>query len=136
MKHMLEAVKAETTPAVRAWLNFMTLVLVVVGAMFMFNHTPALLVFLSAIASLFAAIFLFGMFNNIYVLGATHIPLWGPLVAYILATEFAGGADFSQPYTIWLATASQVMVISLIFDVRDLYLVLTAGRGRDHPQET
>ena len=136
MKRMLEAVQAETTPAVRAWLNFMTLVLVVGGAVFMFSHTTALMVFLSAIASLVAAIFLFGLFQNIYVLGATHIPLWGPLVAYILATEFAGGADFTQPYIVWLATASLVMVISLIFDLRDLYLVLTAGRGHAPLKET
>ena len=132
MKSMMQAVQAETTPLVRAWLNFMTLVLVVGGAVFMFSHTTALLVFLSAIASLVAAIFLFGLFQNIYVLGATHIPLWGPLVAYIIATEFAGGADVSQPYTIWLATAVLVMVVSLIFDVRDLYLVLTSGRGREN----
>ena len=130
MKQMMQAVQAETTPLVQAWLNFMTLVLVVGGGVFMFSHTTALLVFLSAIASLIAAIFLFGRFKNIYVLGVTHIPLWGPLVAYIFATEFAGGADFSQIYTIWLAVASLVMVTSLIFDVRDLYLVLTSGRGR------
>lgn len=130
MKQMMLAVQAETTPLVRAWLNFMTLVLVVGGAMFMFSHTAALLIFLSAIASLLAAIVLFGMFQNIYVLGATHIPLWGPLIAYILVTEFSGGADFSQPYTVWLAVASLVMATSLIFDGRDLYLVLATGRGR------
>ncbi|MGH1356747.1 MAG: hypothetical protein ACRBBS_16940 [Thalassovita sp.] len=135
MKQMLTAVQAETTPLVRAWLNFMTLVLVVGGAVFMFSHTAALLVFLSAIASLLVAIVLFGMFQNIYVLGATHIPLWRPLVAYILATEFSGGADFSQPYTVWLAVASLVMVASLIFDMRDLYLVLATGRGRKRASE-
>ena len=130
MKQMMQAVQAETTPLVRAWLNFMTLVLVVGGAVFMFDHTAALLVFMSAIASLLAAIFLFRKFQNIYVLGATHIPLWGPLVGYIFITEFTGGADFSQPYAIWLVTASLVMVVSLIFDVRDLYLVLATGRGQ------
>ncbi len=130
MKQMMQAVQAETTPLVRAWLNFMTLVLVVGGAVFMFNHTTALLVFLSAIASLVAAIFLFRKFQNIYVLGATHIPLWGPLVGYILITHFKGGADFSQPYTIWLATAALVMLVSLVFDIRDVYLVLATGRGQ------
>ncbi len=130
MKQMMQAVQAETTPLVRAWLNFMTLVLVVGGAVFMFNHTSALLVFLSAIASLVAAIFLFRKFQNIYVLGATHIPLWGPLVGYILITHFKGGDDFSQPYTIWLATAALVMLVSLVFDIRDVYLVLATGRGQ------
>ena len=109
MKRMMQAVQAQTTPLVRAWLNLMTLVLVVGGGVFMFSHTTALLVFLSAIASLVGAIFLFGKFQNIYVLGAMHIPLWGPLVAYIVATEFAGNPDFSQPYTLWLAAASLVM---------------------------
>ncbi len=130
MKQMMQAVQAETTALVRAWLNFMTLVLVVGGAVFMFNHTSALLVFLSAIASLVAAIFLFRKFQNIYVLGATHIPLWGPLVGYILITQLTGGDDFSQPYTIWLATAALVMLVSLVFDIRDLYLVLATGRGQ------
>ena len=130
MIQMMRAVLAETTPLVQVWLNFMTLVLVVGGAVFMFDHTAALLVFLTAIASLVAAIFLFGKFQNIYVLGAAHIPLWGPLVVYIVAAEFAGGVDFSQPYYLWLATASLVMTVSLIFDVRDLFLVATAGRGQ------
>lgn len=129
MKRMMQAVQAQTTPLVRAWLNFMTLVLVVGGALFMFSHTTALLVFLSALASLVGAIFLFGKFQNIYVLGATHIPLWGPLVTYIVATEFAPGADFSEAYTLWLTAATLVMAVSLVFDMRDLYLVLTAGRG-------
>ena len=130
MKRMMQAVQAQTTPLVRAWLNFMPLVLVVGGGVFMFSHTTALLVFLSAIASLVGAIFLFGKFQNIYVLGAAHIPLWAPLVAYIVATEFAPGADFSEPYTLWLTAASLVMVVSLVFDVRDLHLVLSAGRGQ------
>ena len=127
---MMKAVLTETKPAVIIWLNFMSLVLVGGGAVFMFDHTAALLIFISAILSLVAAIVLFGKFQNIYVLGATHIPLWGPLVAFIAATEFAGGADFSQPYTLWLALASLVMVVSLVFDARDLYLVVTSGRGR------
>lgn len=131
MKKMMDDVKAEASPLVMLWLNFMTLVLVVGGAVFALSHTTALLVFLSAIISLVVAIFLYAKFQNIYVVGATHIPLWGPLVAYIFATEFVGGkADFSQPYVVWLALASLVMVTSLIFDLRDLYLVATAGRGR------
>ena len=134
MKQMMQAVKAETPAWVGVWLNFMTLVLVGGSAVFMFSHTLALLVFLSAIASLVAAIFLYQRFRNIYVLGVTHIPLWGPLVAYILATSFRGNADFSEPYTIWLATATLVMSVSLVFDVRDLFLVMTAGRGQS-PRE-
>jgi len=129
MKQMMQAVRAQTTPLVRGWLNFMTLVLVAGGGVFMFEHIAALLVFLSAIASLLVSIILFAKFQTIYVLGATHIPLWGPLVAYILATELLGGADFTQPFVIWMATATFVMIVSLIFDVRDLYLVLTRGRG-------
>lgn len=130
MKQMMQAVKAETPAWVGVWLNFMTLVLVGGSAVFMFNHTLALLVFLSAIASLVAAILLYRRFQNIYVLGVTHIPLWGPLVAYILATNFMGNTDFSEPYAVWLATATLVMSVSLVFDVRDLFLVLTAGRGQ------
>ncbi len=130
MKQMMQAVQAETTPLVRIWLNFMTLVLVVGGAVFMFAHTSALLVFLSAIASLLVAILLFAKFQNIYVLGATHIPLWGPLVVYFLAVQFSGGVDVTQPFELWLATATLVMIVSLVFDVRDLYLVVTRGRGK------
>ena len=131
MISMMKAVMTQTSPLVIVWLNFMSVVLVVGGAVFMFSHTLALLVFLSAIASLLIAIVLFRMFQNIYVLGATHIPLWAPLVAYIFFAEFADGtADFSESYTKWLATAALVMLVSLIFDVRDLYLVMAAGRGK------
>lgn len=131
MKMLMDAVRAEAPPLVMVWPNFMTLVLVVGGALFTPNHTTALLVFLSATVSLVVAIILYDKFRNIYVVGVTHIPLWGPLVTYIIVTEFVGGrADFSQPYMIRVATAPLVMIMSLIFDVRDLYLVATAGRGQ------
>ncbi len=128
MKKMMEEVQAQVSTPVFIWINVMSVVMLA-SVVFMFSHTVAMWVFFSAIGSLALAYVLFRKTRNIYVLGSVHLPLWIPLLVYIYRAEFAGGADFSQPYILWLTAASLVMIISLVFDIRDTAQVLFSGKG-------
>ena len=112
------------------WAIFMGLVLVAGSAIFMFSHRAALLIFIATMAAFAISFALFQIRPNIYVIGIPQIILWSPLLVYLYRTEFAGGAaDSAQWFTIWLGVASITMFISILFDLRDLYLVITQGRG-------
>lgn len=136
MRNLPKAVQAEASKSVMIWLNYMALLLLVGSALFMFSYTTALIVFLATVISGIGAFALFQFYPNIYVVGIPQLVFWSPLLVYIYAKEFAGGtADFSQPFIIWLMIASLTMLISLLFDIRDLYLVATRGRGQAKSEE-
>ena len=120
MIKMMQAVQTQVSTPVFIWVNVMSVVMLASG-FFMFSEFTALLVFASAMTSLGLAYWLWRKTNDIMVLGAVHIPLWIPLLGYIYVVEFAPGADFSQTYVQWLLAASLVMVISLVFDIRDSF---------------
>lgn len=127
MFKMMEAVRAEVSAPVFIWVNVMSLVMLF-SAYFISSSVIALLVFLSAIASVGLAYVLWRKTDNIYVMGSVHIPLWGPLLAYIVVAELPV-ADISTLYGLWLGAASIVMAISLVFDVRDTWQVLRGTRA-------
>lgn len=132
MNNLPQAVQSQISTPVMIWANFMGLVLVAGSALFMFSNSAALLVFIATMAAFAIAFALFQIRPNIYVIGIPQIILWSPLLVYLYRTEFAGGvADFSQWFAIWLGVASVTMVISIMFDLRDLYLVITQGRGNE-----
>lgn len=132
MKNLPQAVQSKISRPVMIWANFMGLVLVAGSAIFMFSNTAALYVFVATMASFAIAFTLYQFRPNIYVIGVPQLFLWTPLVIYLYRTEFAdGAADTSQAFTIWLGLALITMVISILFDVRDLYLVVTQGRGNE-----
>lgn len=137
MKNLPQAVQAEASKPVMVWLNYMGLLLLIGSAVFMFGNTIALMiVFAATIISGISAFTLFQIYPNTYIVGIPQLIFWSPLLIYIFATEFAGGAaDFSRPFIIWLTIASLTMLVSLVFDVRDLYLVATRGRGKAKPTE-
>ena len=129
MPKMMEAVRTEVSTPVFVWVNVMSVV-ILASALFMASQTVALLVFLSAIASVSLAYVLWRLTDNIYVMGSVHIPLWGPLLAYIVVSVLPM-TDLSTLYGQWLLTASAVMTISLVFDVRDTWRVLRGTRALD-----
>lgn len=130
MNNLPKAVQSQISKPVMIWANFMGLVLVAGSAIFMFSHSAALLIFIATMAAFAISFVLFQIRPNIYVIGIPQIILWGPLLVYLYRIEFAGGgADFSQWFTVWLGVASATMIISILFDLRDLYLVITQGRG-------
>ena len=129
MLKMMEAVRSEVSTPVFIWVNVMSVVLLA-STLFMASQTVALLVFLSAIASVSLAYVLWRLTDNIYVMGSVHIPLWGPLLAYIVVSVLPM-TDLSTLYGQWLLTASAVMTISLVFDVRDTWRVLRGTRALD-----
>jgi hypothetical protein len=130
MKNLPKAVQAEVSKPVMAWLNYMGALLMIGSAIFAFSQTTALIILVLTVLSGISAFALFQVYPNIYVVGIPQLVFWTPLLGYIYKTEFAAGtADFSQPFIIWLAIASLTMAISILLDLRDLYLVVSQRRG-------
>lgn len=136
MKNLPKAVDAQISKPVKIWVNYMAIVLLVGSLVFMFSHMTAFIIFIAIVASGLSAFALFQFYPNIYVVGMPQIVLWSPLLPYIYAKEFADGvAGFSEPFIIWLTIASLTMIISILFDIRDVYLVVTKGRGKTQSGE-
>jgi hypothetical protein len=58
-------------------------------------------------------------------LGIVHLLLWSPILIYIMRVEFKSD-DFKlkSPYGVWTILLMVTIVISLLFDIRDLIIVM------------
>ena len=56
--------------------------------------------------------------------GTVHIILWTPLMIYLYVTR--GPFSFRDAYGLWVRTLIVTIAISLVFDVRDVYLYFIA----------
>ncbi len=119
------ALETETTPMVQLWMNWMGLIFIA-SVLFVWKHTGARLALFVILLSMPSALIIYNMTGTVHLLGIGHLILWGPLL-YWLVTRDIRGPDFkiASPYGIWVLLISATIATSLLFDVRDIYLVLT-----------
>ncbi|MEQ9143664.1 MAG: hypothetical protein RLO08_04825 [Parvibaculaceae bacterium] len=108
---------------VQLWMNWMGIVLFLGSLVFSFFGREARWMLLAMVLSLAATMGL-GMtvgWNGLW--GLAHIVFWTPVVIYIFRR--LPEINKTSVYGIWLLTAQATMVISLVFDVKDVvqYLI-------------
>ncbi len=126
MEEMDLAIKlvADQSPLVGYWMNWMTIVMVS-SLVFVWNHKPARVVALSLPVLMFLAWLVFDQTGEVHLIGIAHVVVWPFLVYYLLKNVMLSkGFKGSSPYGVWVMLLVATMVISLLFDVRDIALVM------------
>lgn len=124
MEEMNAAMEAAMTPAVELWVNWMGIISLL-SIIFVWKHKPARFVLLSLFL-IFPLVFLiFKLTNTVHLVGIAHIVIWGPLAFYLIKHVIrADNFKLKSPYGIWLGLFTLTIAISLVFDVRDVILVM------------
>jgi hypothetical protein len=124
MEQMEAAILAGTSEAVQIWMNWM-MIIFMASLIFVYKHVSARYIFGALVITLPIALFIFDQTGNINFIGIAHIIGWLPLSIYLIKTEIIGKLDkLKTPYGIYLVLLLDTILISLIFDFRDVALVM------------
>lgn len=108
---------------VQMWMNWMVFILMA-SIVFVWNRKGARAILSGFILTMPAALGLFWLEPNIHLFGLAHLVLWVPVLIYVWRVDFPlTPKRLKSPYGSYLALACSTMVISLLFDIRDLVLV-------------
>lgn len=120
----VNAQMAELPSWVQIWMDWM-MVIFLSSLFFVWKHKGARWVALSLILSMPLGILVFYLSNTVHLLGIVHLLLWSPILIYIMRVEFKSD-DFKlrSPYGVWTILLMVTIVISLLFDIRDLIIVM------------
>lgn len=128
MDAMNAAMEAGTSDAVKLWMNWMMLVFAA-SLIFMWKFKPARWVFAAFLATGFVGFGIWSATQNIHLLGLAHLLLWLPLAVYLWKTVLSSAAKpawaNNKIFFFWICLLFLTIIISLVFDVRDIFLVLT-----------
>lgn len=128
MKEMAQAIEATTSPAVQLWMGWMSL-LFVSSLLFVWKKTGARYALLASLLGAICGVVIFMLTSEPWLLGISHILFWLPLLGILYHIDISN-PEFSwkTPYGIWLALLIPTIVISLLFDFRDVAMVLMGRR--------
>lgn len=117
----------ETTLLVKIWMNWMALVFFA-SIFFLWKRKPARLVFGAMLATMAAVLYIWHLTKNVHLFGVAHILIWLPLAAYLWGAVLSrrGRETYKQDrnFYVWIWLLVTTIIVSLIFDVRDIYLVM------------
>jgi len=124
MEEMELAINAATTPAVQIWMNWMILVFIV-SIVFVWKYKAARIVLAAFILTLPIAMLIFNLSKSVHLIGIAHLIIWGPLAFYLIKYEIKSPPfNFKSVYGVWVILLLGTIAISLVFDVRDIILVM------------
>lgn len=119
---------ATLSPAVLAWVAWM-IICFLASLLFVRSHKPARFTLLTSALTMILGTAIFAVSNNIHLLGIAHIVLWIPLAIYLLQREIRTESfEFGSTYGIWTAALMTTIVVSLLFDARDIVLVIMGAK--------
>lgn len=141
MNKLMDAMLLQTTPLVQMWMYWMAFIFLLT-LVFVKNYTQAQRTLLALIGTVFGGYIIWTMTENIHLLGIVHLFIWLPLAVYLwistlskTARNHDGKADIDQYYTIkykaffyWVCLLFGTIVASLVFDLRDIMLVMTGQK--------
>jgi len=112
------------------------------AVLFARQHIQAYRALLAFIATAFGGYIIWTMTGNVHLLGIVHLIIWLPLAVYLWqsilskrARRHDGEANLEKYQTLkykiffyWVCLLFATIVISLIFDIRDIILVMTGRK--------
>ena len=115
---------ATLSPAVLVWVAWMMFCFLA-SVLFVRSHRPARFTLLAFVLTMILGTAIFAMSSNIHLLGIAHLIVWIPLATYLLQREIRTEPfEFGSAYGIWTGLLMTTIVVSLLFDVRDIVLVM------------
>ena len=125
---MMEAINAqnELLPVwVQIWMNWM-IVIFMVSVFFVKNHKEARYALAAMILTVPTVLGLFALFGKVHLFGVSHFLWWLPLAIYIVK-QWRNPENSKyrtlNPYSVWVSLLMTTISISILFDVRDVFLV-------------
>lgn len=118
---------AEAQPWVGYWMNWMMIVSIA-AVLFVYTHKPARYALGSLLLIFPIAILIFNQTGEVHLIGIAHLLVWGPLAWYLYRVCMRGEVRKKSAYGVWFMLFFLTICISLVFDVRDVYLVLMGGK--------
>jgi hypothetical protein len=121
---MILAVQEVTTPAIKIWLYWI-IIIFFSSVIFVWKYNSARIVLAAFILTLPIAILVFSFSNSAHLIGIAHIVVWGPLAFYLIKSDLMHSSfQYSSPYGVWIILLLGTIAVSIVFDVRDITLVL------------
>ena len=128
MQEMMNAIEASSTPAVTMWINWM-MVVFLLSIVFVWKHKPARLVLVAIILTGPLGFLVWSLTGKVHLIGIAHLLLWAPLAIYLyLRVISLEEFKIKSAYGVWVCLLMTTILISLIFDVRDIFLVLSGAK--------
>ena len=130
-----EMVVAEISITVRVWMYWMMFIFITSLA-FVAKFKPARWAFATIIATMVLAVITWKATANIHLFGIPHLIAWTPLAVYLWVSTLSPSArsasqtisTYSKAHVTWAALLFVTIIISLVFDARDLYLVMSGAK--------
>lgn len=122
MQAAIDAV-AQAKPLVGMWMNWMMIVMLA-SVLFVWWHKAARVVLASIFLIMPLAWFVYEQSKNVHLIGIAHLMVW-PALAHYLITKEIKSKNFNPKsfYGVWLLLFVATILVSLVFDVRDVILV-------------
>ena len=128
MQEMMRAIEADTTLSVQLWMGWMVLAFTL-SLVFVRRKVGARYALAAAVLGGICAFIIFYLTADPWLLGISHILFWMPLLWILYRVEFSKPEfHWKTLYGIWLVLLVATIVISLVFDFRDVALVFMGGR--------
>lgn len=130
------AMEAGTSDAVKHWMNWMSLVFLA-SLIFVWKFKAARVTLIALIFTMIGAVIVWSLTKNVHLLGIVHLVVWLPLAVYLWKTTLSPSARLSagrpktaytRAHMLWVILLFATIIISLLFDVRDIFLVLTGAK--------
>jgi hypothetical protein len=103
------------------WMLFIFLVSVA----FVWKFKAARYVLITFILTMPVGMLVFYFTQNAHLLAIAHLILWTPLLFVLVKYEIKqDNFSFTSPYGIWLGLLMTTISISLIFDIRDIAMMV------------
>jgi len=131
---MMEAVDAQMAllpTAVHIWVNWM-MAIFAASVIFLKNHREARFTLAAFAGAIPVAFIVFHLWGNIHLFGIAHLATWAPLLIYLTYQYRSIKQDKYKswnPFRIWVTLLMVTISISLLFDLRDIYLVIEGGKA-------
>lgn len=128
MPEMMSAIEASSTPAVTMWINWM-MVVFLLSIVFVWKYKPARLVLVAIILTGPLGFLVWSLTGKVHLIGIAHLILWAPLAIYLYSRVISfDGFKIQSAYGVWVCLLFITICISLIFDVRDIFMVLAGAK--------
>ena len=95
------------------------------SVIFVWKYKSARIVLAALVVTLAFVILVFSITNSAHLIGIAHIAVWGPLAFYLIKSDLMHSSfQYSSPYGVWIILLLGTITVSIVFDVRDITLVL------------
>lgn len=114
---------------VELWINWM-MIIFFSSLLFVWKNREARWALGAIVLTMPTAMLIFKLWGNVHLFSLAHLLWWSPLLVYLIRSFLSQG-KFKKwgPLRIWHHLLCATIMISLVFDVRDVYLVLTGVKA-------